>query len=152
MMKKFFLLLLAAAAFAACDDDKDYGLPTEDYTGTLTVTSLSDPAQVNTFQNKHFSLTGNENGTLTLWMHETQFVPQMPELTMAVPDIPYTLTGDRLTLAAERIVPKMGGRPYDKYAITNLTGTVIEAEPEDRLEVNFDCMGFRVVYTGIETD
>lgn len=151
-MKKFFLLLLTAAAFAACDDDKDYGSPTEDYTGTLTVTALSDPTQVNTFQNKHFSLTGNGNGTLTLWMHETQFVPQMPELTLEVPGISCTRIGERLTLTAERIIPQMGGRPYDKYVITNLTGTAFDAEPEDRLEVNFECMGFRVTYAGMETD
>lgn len=151
-MKKLFLLLFAAAAFAACDDDKDYGTANEDYTGTLTVTLANDPAQVNTFENKHFSLVSGADGTLTLWMHETQFIPQMPVLTMEVPGIAYTRMPEQLKLSAERIVPKMGGTPYEKYVITNLTGTLTDAEPDDRLTLSFECMGFRVTYTGTEID
>lgn len=151
-MRKLFLLLFAATAFAACDDDKDYGTSNEDYSGTLTVTQLGDPAQVNTFVNKHFSLIRAEDGTLTLWMHETQFVPQMPQLTMEVPGIAYARTPDRLTLTAERIVPKMGGTPYEQYVITDLEGTLIDAEPEDQLSISFVCMGFRVAYSGTEID
>lgn len=151
-MKKLFLILFAAAAFAACDDDKDYGTANEDYTGTLTVTLVSDPTKVNTFENKHFSLIRATDGTLTLWMHETQFVPQMPVLTMEVPGIAYSRTPDRLNLKADRIIPKMGGTPYDQYVITNLTGTLTDAEPEDRLTLSFECMGFRVTYAGLEID
>ena len=64
-MKKLFLLLFAAAAFAACDDDKDYGTANEEYSGTLTVTLLSDPSQVYTFDDKRFSLVSADDGTLT---------------------------------------------------------------------------------------
>ncbi len=151
-MRKLFLLLFAAAAIAACDDDKDYGNPNENYTGTLTVTLLSDPAQVNTFEHKQFSLVRAGDGTLTLWMHETQFIPQMPVLTMEVPGIVYTRAADGLNLSGERIVPKMGGTPYEKYLITDLSGRLTDAEPEDRLTLSFECMGFRVAYAGTEID
>ena len=151
-MKKLFLLLFAAAAFAACDDDKDYGTANEEYSGTLTVTLLSDPSQVYTFDDKRFSLVSADDGTLTLWMHETQFVPQMPVLTMEVPGIAYTRMPERLNLSGERLVPKMGGTPYEKYVITNLAGALTDAEPSDRLTLSFECMGFRVAYAGTETD
>lgn len=77
-MKKLFLLLFAAAAFAACDDDKDYGTANEEYSGTLTVTLLSDPSQVYTFDDKRFSLVSADDGTLTLWMHGRSSCPRCP--------------------------------------------------------------------------
>lgn len=152
-MKKFLLLLFAAASLAACDDDKDYGPDIEHYTGRLTVTLLSDATQCHTYDGKRFSLAGDTDGTLTMRMYDTQFVPQMPPLTMDVPGIGYLhSTDDLLTLEAARVVPLMGGRPYEQYAITALKGTVADAEPEDRLHVEFDCMGYRVVYDGEELD
>lgn len=151
-MKKLFLLLVAAAMCAACDDDKDYGTSNEDYSGTLTVASLSAPSEVNTFENKRFSLIRAEDGTLTLWMHETRFVPQMPLLTMEVPGIAYTRMPELLQLRGDRIVPRMGGTPYEQYVITDLTGTLTDAEPDDRLYLEFECMGFRVTYAGTEID
>ena len=86
-MKKFLLLLFAAASLAACDDDKDYGPDIEHFTGRLTVTLLSDATQHHTYDGKRFSLAGDTDGTLTMRMYDTQFVPQMPPLTMDVPGI-----------------------------------------------------------------
>lgn len=147
-MKKFILLLMAMTAFVACDEDKDYGIPNETYTGTLTVTLLSDPAQSYTYADKQFSVVNPEDGTMTIWMHETQFVPAMPQLTMEVPGIDYTRSADgTTTLTGNNLVPKMGGTPYERYVITNLNGQLIDSTPH-RLDVEFDCMGYHVEYEG----
>lgn len=148
-MKKLFLLLFATAAtLTACDEDKDYGTPNETYTGTLTVTLLSDQTQSYTYENKEFRIDNPADGTLTLWMIETQFVPAMPQLTMEVPGISYSrqVAGTTL-LTGDEIIPLMGGTPYERYVITGLNGAVVNSDPH-QLVVNFECMGYHVSYEG----
>lgn len=148
-MKKWLLALVVAAALTtACDEERDYGAPNEDYAGTLVVTLLDDPAQSYTYEGKRFSLVSADDGTMTLRMHETQFVPQMPLLTMEVPGIAFTREPDRLLLSGDRIVPLMGGTPYERYVITSLEGSLTDGMPDHRLTLAFECMGFHVVYDG----
>lgn len=153
-MKRLFFLLFAAAAtaLAACDEDKDYGVPNETYVGTLTVTSASDSSQSYTYTDKQFRIVNPEDGTMTLWMIETQFVPAMPELTMEVPGIDYSRQMGGITLlSGDQITPYMGGTPYERYLITELSGEVIDGTPH-RLVVEFDCMGFHVAYEGAQAE
>lgn len=152
-MKRWFLLLFTAlTALTACDEDKDYGLPNETYVGTLTVTSANDATQSYTYPDTRFSLMNPEDGTMTLWMFETQFVPAMPQLTMEVPGISYSRQMGGITLlSGDQIIPYMGGTPYERYLITELSGEVIDGTPH-RLLVEFDCMGFHVSYEGEQSE
>lgn len=151
-MRKILLFCCLAAALSAttaCNEERDYGTPNEEYTGTLVVTPPGEAVETHTYENKRFRLVSDDDGTMTLWMVETQFVPQMPVLTMEIPGIAYTREPERLLLNGDRIVPRMGGTPYERYLITSLEGVLTDGMSEHRLTLSFECMGFHVTYDGI---
>ncbi|MEG0499210.1 MAG: hypothetical protein RSB29_02425 [Alistipes sp.] len=146
-MKKFFLLftLLSAVTFSSCDLEDDPIFISLDYTGVMSVIPL-DGGPSYTWENVHFSLLEEGNHTFTLWMYNTHFVPQMPPLTMAVPDISFANSAVMTSLLGNNIVPFVGGTPYDRYLITELSGTVANSG----LNIAFNCMGFRVTFVGMQ--
>lgn len=82
---------------------------------------------------------------LALLMHETRFAAAMPALEMEAPDIAYSPATGGIDLAAERIVPRIAGTPYERYALTEIGGAVRGVE----FTLTFVCAAtYRVVYTG----
>lgn len=149
-MKKLFLLLtlLGTVTFTACDFEDDEPFYDEiPYTGTLSVIPLSGGDSY-TWDNTCFGMLAEDNGTLTLWMYDTRFVPGMPQLTMAIPDITYASSASIISMLGDNIVPYMGGTPYQQYRITSLSGTLSNRQ----LNISFNCMGFRVTFIGYEHD
>ena len=145
-MKKYLYLCIAALALAACEKehhDNDHD-DDRDYIGTMTVTSLTDPADTRDWPAQEFEAEYERDGTITLQLDHVRFVEQMPPLDMDFPGIGYTTTPSGVLLTSERLVPRIAGRPYEQYAVTSLTGTASAL----RLDVEFTCMGYRVVYTG----
>ncbi|MEG1611738.1 MAG: hypothetical protein RRZ83_03240 [Alistipes sp.] len=146
-MKKLFLLLtlLSAFTFSSCDLEDDPIYISFDYTGVMSVIPLNGGTNY-TYENVRFSLVEQSNHTFTLWMYNTHFVPQMPPLTMAIPDISYANSAVMTSLLGNNIVPFVGGTPYDRYLITELSGTIANSG----LNIAFNCMGYRVTYIGTQ--
>lgn len=148
-MTRFLLLLLCAATLPACNSDDDRPTNTTEteartYVGTLAVTPLAG-GETNTFEEVRFIFEVAEDGTTaTIHMIETRFVPEMPRLDMDIPGIPVEPTAIGYSFAADAIVPTCAGVPYKQYVITGLSGLDTAAQ----LDAAFDCMGFRVVYSG----
>ena len=146
-MKKYLYLFIAALAFAACDDKDDRHDNDRDYFGTMIVTSLEDPAEAYTWSGQEFEVEYERNGTITLQLDNVRFKPEMPPLDMDFPGIRYTQTQSGTALQGDQIVPRIADRPYQQYLVTELSGTIAGRQ----LDVEFVCMGYRVVYTGQQT-
>ncbi len=150
-MKKMLLIAFAALLSAACSSSSDDVTPTvcptlntRSYAGTLDVTPLAG-GSASQFSDVRFDIEHSGDGkSATLHMIETRFVEQMPRLDMDVPGIGCTHGAGGYVLSGDAIVPLCKGVPYKQYVITSLHGT----ESEQLLRVEFDCMGFHVVYSG----
>ncbi len=173
MMKKFFLFALALTTCIACDDDHNgpdfennndeivNGKIVDDdpmeFLGTMTVTNPDGPTFVN--ENARFDIVGDgyptplaPATTLTVYMRQMRFAAAMPALEMRINTLTYTPgVGPNLTFTtAGPVVPQAyiagaGWTDFDKYAITNLNGTINNVQ----CTIEFTCMGtHRVTFEG----
>ena len=165
-MKKLLFFALALAVCAACDDnDRPDGPEFEtvndeivdgrivdddamDFLGTSTVTNPDGPTFVD--ENARFSIVGEGRPTvfnpataLTVYMHGVRFAATMPGIEMRLNNLPYTPgTGPNLTFVdagpftPQANIANTGWLDYEKYAITNLDGTIANVQ----CRVEFDCM------------
>lgn len=92
-----------------------------------------------------FELRAEGTDAARLLMHETRFAATMPALEMEVPAIACTGSEQTLALEATAAIPEIKGTPYERYAITDLSGGV----EKTALRVTFTCAGrFEVTYEG----
>ncbi len=161
-MKRLFLLLCAAFALAACNDDNDGPSAGDEnpyieegaYTGNMhfygkcTSTPASSDGNTVTKPEAHFEFTDGVGGNATIYMHGLSFAEGMPGIEMRISDIPYTGSGKRLLLRADRIVPESNFtgdyKPYERFAISNFSGEV------DNIfcRISFACNGYNVTFEG----
>ncbi|MDE5707375.1 MAG: hypothetical protein K2H69_04315 [Alistipes sp.] len=169
-MKKFFAfpLLCCLLALGSCSDSDtptpDDGLPagyvaatentalqqgriTDDmlFFGRSTVRTIGSD-ETFTDSKALFELTPEGSGTARLLMHETRFAATMPALEMELPALACTGSERTLDLTAATLIPEIKGTPYERYAITALSGRVEETV----FRVTFTCAGrFDVTYEGV---
>lgn len=169
-MKKFFAfpLLCCLLALGSCSDSDtptpDDGLPagyvaatentalqqgriTDDmlFFGCSTVRTIGSE-ETFTDTRALFELRAEDADAARLLMHETRFAATMPALEMEVPAIACTGSEQTLALAAAAAIPEIKGTPYERYAITDLSGQV----EKTALRVTFTCAGrFEVTYEGV---
>lgn len=170
-MKKFFAFpllccLLLAGSCSDSDSDTpapDDGLPsgwteaaentalqqgriTDDmcFFGSSTVRTIGTE-ETFTDTRALFELRAEGTDAARLLMHETRFAATMPALEMEVPAIACTGSEQTLALEAAATIPEIKGTPYERYAITDLSGGVEKTV----LRVTFTCAGrFEVTYEG----
>ena len=77
-----------------------------------------------------------------------RFVPQMPEITMTLTDVPFVFSDDgtQRMFNVASIVPKVGGEQYPQYTMSNITGSATN----NSVMLNFDIesMNARVILSG----
>lgn len=170
MLKKLFLLTFAAFALAACNDDKDdngmpagYHYATENpyivdglltgrnmhFFGTSTATAPDGSVFVD--DKAYFEFAGGDE-RVSVYMHATRFVGNMPAMEMKIPQLDYqsNVNGNAIAFTHASIIPEAllpgatGYQTVPKYVLTNLNGWVDGI----RCNVKFNCIGFQVVYEG----
>lgn len=143
-MKKL-LILLSFAALTACnsEDDNTQTANSACYTGSLTVTSNTNPAAAPfELSGVRFEIKESEGGTFDLTMHDISFAQTMPmKLTIVIPALTYgDVAGDgrdRIYSLANPIVPYIGGKPYSAFQIVDFTGDYERSGV--RLNISFTC-------------
>jgi len=155
MIKKLLLIAAVAVLSAACEtEDEPNSYDQVGYTGTMTVQSLAGETRY-TFPERNFDVAQEADGTVDLWMYDTQFVPMMPRMTMIVPGLAVGGSAPRFTLGGDRIIPYYRDGedmlPMDSSRlITDFRGTL--DSQAGTLTVAFVCMNFQVTYTGTEIE
>ncbi|MBR1630659.1 MAG: hypothetical protein IJ680_02265 [Paludibacteraceae bacterium] len=63
--------------------------------------------------------------TFDLQMYQMKFVPQMPvKIDITVPSVSFKEADGKYVFSATDIVPTSGGNAYDRYLVTDLTGSI----------------------------
>ena len=117
------------------------------YQGKLSVIEIGDALFEMENVRADYVLEGE---TLNVSLYDVSFSSKMPyPLSVVIlPDVPYTKTGNRLTLSGTDIIPLMevhGEKvPYDRYICTDLTGEITT----DKMVLSMKLGGFQTDYTG----
>ncbi len=137
-MKKLFYVLAVAAIVTACNS-KDKNEPENQTQVSFARATYFEAVGTNTVPNvegeqkdQPFSLDNVRveavivtNTTLDINLYGIQFSSKMPvTIDMVIPGAKYTRTAEKITLYGENIIPTMGGNPFDRYVINDLTGTI----------------------------
>ena len=65
------------------------------------------------------------DSTLDIKLYGINFSSKMPvTIDMVIPAVSYTRTVEKITISGDSIIPTMGGNPFNRYAIYDLSGTI----------------------------
>ena len=124
------ILAFAALALLACNKEEKNETPVAeagDYKGVVTVEASSG-----TFDNEDIEVnfTPSEDGaTASITINKIRFVPQMPvTVDVTIPSVGLTSTKNGFQLACDNVIPLAMGGEYERYTVTNLTGTLKDDE------------------------
>ena len=124
------ILAFAALALLACNKEENNETPVAeagDYKGVVTVEASSG-----TFDNEDIEVnfTPSEDGaTASITINKIRFVPQMPvTIDVTIPNVGLTSTKNGFQLACDNVIPLAMGGEYERYTVTNLTGTLKDDE------------------------
>ena len=162
----FMASIFVSATTISCtkdDDDKDNDVvEAETFSGKLTVTFKgSDFTTDNTIvrvSDVVFSNSDKTQGTLSLIFEKVKFVPQMPvSLDITVPGVAFKIVSkNKAEISGNGIVPLTGGKEYEMYSVTGLTGKIVDdndsSRSDDSISFSLKFGNFPTSYSGVEAD
>ena len=124
-MKKILTLIALVSVLSACHitskepEIKDQDTAYEAY-GVLTI-----PSSGFTKENLRTKVILVDDELLDIYMFEVKFATMMPvTIDMVISNVSYTKTGSMIEFYGDSIVPTAGNKPYEKYIVTDLKGSI----------------------------
>ncbi len=154
---KLMKLILCAACVALCaaacdkDDDVENNESVDKcYVGELSV----DQNDGTTFKQQNVKVeyeidTDDAPLKMTICMYEVKFAEGMPiKLDMTIPAVDCTVSGGRIDISGDGIVPLAMGGEFPAYTITDLSGTI----ENGTMKLSMTCGVFPLSYTGVAVE
>ena len=124
-MKKIATLILFAGMLASCHIVTPEEPAKEDTQSYEAVGQLTVPSSGFTKEDVRTKIVLTDDETLDIYMYEVKFATLMPvTIDMRISGVPYSKTGDHIYFYGDSIVPTAGNKPYEKYIVRDLEGTV----------------------------
>ena len=124
-MKKIVTLILFAGMLASCHIVTPEEPEKEDSKNYEAVGLLTIPTSGFTKEDVRTKIVLVDDETLDIYMYEVKFAPLMPvTIDMRISGVPYSKTGSNIVFYGDSIVPTAGNKPYEKYIVRDLEGTV----------------------------
>lgn len=136
-MKKILLFVAVALMIAACNKKDEPENPASQTSfakatlfealGTNTVPNVEGeqhnlPYSLDSVRVEAVIVT---DSTLDIKLYGINFSSKMPvTIDMVIPAVSYTRTVEKITLSGDSIIPTMGGNPFNRYVIYDLSGTI----------------------------
>ena len=141
--------MVALLCFAVGCDTGDNNLPTKPVDEECYIGTLSVDQNDGTFYHQSNVKTTYEisaEGRLSFAMYNVKFAEGMPiKLNMFVDGVEFIEEDGQYTLSGNGLVPYAMGGPFEKFTITNLTGTLTE----ESFSLEFLCGEYPVTYSGV---
>lgn len=143
----FFGALCAVMLATACENGNNNDLPNNPeeskcYKGTMTVDQNDGTLYTQDDVEVDYEI---RDGKLNFVMYKVKFANGMPiKLDMVVEGVDYTENNGSYTLTGDSLVPYAMGGPFEKFTITNLTGTITDTA----FTLDFMCGEYPVTYEG----
>lgn len=140
--------MVALLAVGVGCDTGDNNLPTkpveECYIGTLSVDQNDGTFYYQSNVKTTYEISAE--GRLSFAMYNVKFAEGMPiKLNMFVDGVEFMEEDGQYTLSGNGLVPYAMGGPFEKFTITNLTGTLTE----ESFSLEFLCGEYPVTYSGV---
>ena len=140
--------MIALLSFGVGCDTGDNNLPTkpdeECYIGTLSVDQNDGTFYYQSNVKATYEISAE--GRLSFAMYNVKFAEGMPiKLNMFVDGVAFIEEDGQYTLSGNGLVPYAMGGPFEKFTITNLTGTLTE----ESFSLEFLCGEYPVTYSGL---
>ena len=140
--------MVVLLAFGVGCDTGDNNLPTkpveECYIGTLSVDQNDGTFYYQSNVKTTYEISAE--GRLSFAMYNVKFAEGMPiKLNMFVDGVTFKEEDGQYTLSGNGLVPYAMGGPFEKFTITNLTGTLTE----ESFSLEFLCGEYPVTYNGV---
>lgn len=124
-MKKILALLLLTGLMTSCHITSPEQPITDDTEAYEAYGLLSVPSSGFTKENVRTKLVLTNDETLDIYMYEVKFATMMPvTIDMVISGVAYTRQGEQISFYGDSIVPTAGNKPYDKYIVTDLIGSL----------------------------
>lgn len=136
-MKKILLFVAVALMIAACNKKDEPENPASQTSfakatlfealGTNTVPNVEGeqhnlPYSLDSVRVEAVIVT---DSTLDIKLYGINFSSKMPvTIDMVIPAVSYTRTVEKITISGDSIIPTMGGNPFNRYVIYDLSGTI----------------------------
>jgi len=136
-MKKILFFVAVALLIAACNKKDEPENPASQT--SFAKATLFEALGTNTVPNvegeqHHLSYSLDSvrveavivtDSTLDIKLYGINFSSKMPvTIDMVIPAVSYTRTVEKITISGDSIIPTMGGNPFNRYAIYDLSGTI----------------------------
>lgn len=130
-MKKILLVLAAAVTMLAACTPNLPQTPEEQGKIAFAKAHFFEVLGVNVVPSEEYeqdsvrALAYVRDSAVVIELYGVGFSSRMPlTVDMAIMDIDYSRSADKITLSGDSIIPMMGSRPFDRYIITNLEGYI----------------------------
>ena len=124
-MKKIFTLIALAGLFAACHINTPEPEIQDDTEAYEALGTLLIPSSGFTKENLRTEIVLVDNDKLDIYMFDVKFADAMPvTIDMVISGVPYVQSGSFISFYGDSIVPYAGNKPYEKYIVTDLEGSI----------------------------
>ena len=124
-MKKLFFLWTAVTLLTACHINTPEPPKTDDTKSYEAYGLLTIPSSGFTKENVRTMFVLKENNELDLYMFDVKFANAMPvTIDMLIRGVGYANEGGEIVFYGDSIIPTAGGKPYEKYIVTDLQGII----------------------------
>lgn len=136
-MKKILLFVAVALMIAACNkkDEPENPASQTSFAKATLFEALGTNTVLNVEGEQHnlpYSLDSVRveavivtDSTLDIKLYGINFSSKMPvTIDMVIPAVSYTRTVEKITISGDSIIPTMGGNPFNRYVIYDMSGTI----------------------------
>ncbi len=124
-MKKILILLVSAGLLMSCHIGTEEPTPpveTSAYEAYGVLTVLSSGF---TKENVRTKVVLVSDDVLDIYMFDVKFATMMPvTIDMLISGVAYAHDGPNIVFTGDSIVPTAGGKPYERFIVRDLVGTV----------------------------
>ena len=123
-MKKIFTFIVLAGLFASCSINSPEPEITDETEAYEALGTLLIPSSGFTKENLLTKVVLVDQEKLDIYMFDVKFAALMPTIDMVISDVSYVKNGSLITFYGDSIVPYAGNKPYEKYVVTELEGSI----------------------------
>ena len=124
-MKKIFTFIVLAGLFASCSINSPEPEISDDTDAYEAIGTLLIPSSGFTKENLLTKVVLVDQEKLDIYMFDVKFAALMPvTIDMVISGVPYVQNGSFISFYGDSIVPYAGNKPYEKYIVTELEGSI----------------------------
>ena len=124
-MKKIFTILACVGLLTACHINTPEPEVPEETDAYEAIGTLLIPTSGFTKEDLRTKVVLVDEEHLDIYMFDVKFATAMPvTIDMVISGVPYEQHGSTISFYGDSIVPYAGNKPYEKYVVTELEGSI----------------------------